>query len=124
MPSVKFRVSLYKVLLFTKIAESIKAGTVYLKHSYKYRSLDDYLIPKAAREAHRDDYLQRAELQMVANYQQTLRTLAERHDQQYHHTNQHITQVANPHFHRHKDQSFHLSTPTTRTDDGALLRGL
>jgi Tn3 transposase DDE domain len=122
--SGKFRVSLYKALLFIKIAESIKAGTLHLKHSYKYRSLDDYLIPKAAWEAHRDDYLQRAELLTVANCQQTLQTLAERLDQQYHHTNQHIMQGANPHFHRHKDQSFHLSTPTTRSDDSELLRDL
>jgi TnpA family transposase len=122
--SGKFRVSLYKVLLVIKIAESIKAGTVHLKHSYKYRSLDDYLIPKAAWEAHRDDYLQRAELLTVANCQQTLRTLAEQLDQQYHHTNQRIRQGANPHFHRHKDQSFHLSTPTTRSDDSERLRDL
>jgi len=32
----KFRVSLYKAILFIKIAEAIKAGTVNLKHSYKY----------------------------------------------------------------------------------------
>ena len=52
--SGKFRVSLYKSLLFIKIAEAIKAGTLNLQHSYKYRSLDDYLIPKDAWNAHRD----------------------------------------------------------------------
>jgi hypothetical protein len=54
--SGKFRVSLYKTLLFIKITEAIKAGTLNLKHSYKYRSLDDYLIDKAAWDTHRDDY--------------------------------------------------------------------
>ena len=39
------RVSLYKVLLFIKIAQAIKGGVLNLQHSYKYRSLDDYLIP-------------------------------------------------------------------------------
>ena len=86
--SGKFRVSLYKTLLFIKIAEAIKAGTLNLKHSYKYRSLDDYLIHKAAWDAHRDDYLHRADLLAVADCQQTLQTLAGRLDQQYQQTNQ------------------------------------
>jgi len=120
----KFRVSLYKAILFIKIAEAIKAGTVNLKHSYKYRSLDDYLIPTAAWQTHRDDYLQRANLLAVADCQQTLQTLAERLDQQYQHTNQHIVQEANPHFHRHKDGSFHLSTPKTQAEDNEPLRHL
>jgi hypothetical protein len=47
-PSGKFRVSLYKSLLFIKIAEVIKAGALNVKYSYKYWSLDDYLISKAA----------------------------------------------------------------------------
>jgi hypothetical protein len=72
--SGKFRVSLYKTLLFIKISESIKAGPLNLKHSYKYRSLDDYLIAKAAWDAHRDDYLHRADLLAVADCQQTLQT--------------------------------------------------
>jgi TnpA family transposase len=122
--SGKIRVSLYKALLFIKIAEAIKAGTLNLPHSYKYRSLDDYLIPKAAWKAHRDDYLHRADLLKVANCQQTLQTLAERLDQQYHDTNQHLIQGANPYFHRHKDGSFHLSTPKTQADDREPLRTL
>jgi len=122
--SGKFRVSLYKALLFIKIAEAIKAGTVNLKDSYKYRSLDDYLIPKAAWDAHRHHYLQRANLMDVAHCQRTVHTLAQRLDQQYHQTNQHIVQDANPHFHRHQDGSFHLSTPPTQREDSEPLRHL
>lgn len=120
--SGKVRVSLYKALLFSKVAEAIKAGTLNLKHSYKYRSLDDYLISKAVWQVQRDAYLQRADLLSVANCQQTLQTLADRLDQQYHHTNDHLLQGANPHFHRHKDPSFHLSTPKTQADDHDSLR--
>lgn len=120
----RFRVSLYKALLFIKTAEAIKAGTLHLKHSYKYRSLDDYLIPKAAWNAHRSDYLQRANLQEVANCRQTLDTLAGRLDQQYHQTNAHILQGANPHFHRHKDGLFHLSTPKTEVEEREPLHRL
>ena len=40
----KFRVSLYKALLFLHIQNAVKSGTLNLQHSYKYRPLDDYLI--------------------------------------------------------------------------------
>jgi TnpA family transposase len=123
-PSGKFRVSLYKSLLFIKIAEAIKAGTLNLKHSYKYRSLDDYLISKEAWNAHRKDYLQRADLIAVANCHETLTTLASGLDQQYQQTNQHIVQGDNPHVHRHKDGAFHLSTPATQAEESEPLRRL
>ena len=42
----KFRISLYKALLFVKIAEAIKSGALNLIHSEKYRPFDEYLIPK------------------------------------------------------------------------------
>ena len=123
-PCGKFRVSLYKSLLFIKIAEVIKAGTLNVTHSYKYRSLDDYLISKVAWNANRDDYLQRADLTAVANCQETLKSLAKRLDQQYQQTNEHIMQGGNPHFHRHKDGSFHISTPKTQAEESETLRRL
>ena len=42
----KFRVSLYKAFLFLHVMGAVKSGTLNLKHSYKYRSLDDYLISR------------------------------------------------------------------------------
>jgi hypothetical protein len=115
------RVSLYKVLLFIKIAEALKGGALNLRHSYKYRSLDDYLIPKDDWEAHRHDYLQRADLQAVANCEPTLNVLATRLDAQYHQTNQHILAEENPHVHFRKDGSFHVSTPAADPEDSEPL---
>ena len=42
----KFRVSLYKALLYLAVADAVKSGVLNLLHSEKYRSLDDYMIPK------------------------------------------------------------------------------
>ena len=53
----KFRVSLYKALLYVGIADAIKSGALNLAHSEKYRALDEYLIPKADWDAHRAEYL-------------------------------------------------------------------
>jgi hypothetical protein len=54
-----------------------------LRHSYKYRSLDDYLIPQAAWQAQRAAYLQRADLTAVVDGTAMLNALAARLEQQY-----------------------------------------
>jgi flagellar biosynthesis chaperone FliJ len=68
----KIRVSLYKALLFVEVADAIKSGALNLVHSEKYRSLDEYLIPKADWEANRGEYLQRAQLEGFADCRETL----------------------------------------------------
>jgi hypothetical protein len=120
----KFGVSLDNARLFIKLAAAIKAGTVNLKHSYNYRSLDDYLISQAAWDADRDRYLQRATLVDVAHCQRTVDTFAQRLDPQSHQRNQHSVQGANPPFHRHQDGSFHLSTPPMQMADSEPRRHL
>jgi TnpA family transposase len=118
------RVPLYKVLLFIKIAQAIKGGVLNLQHSYKYRSLDDYLIPKESWSAHRDEYLQRADLTAVADCQPTLRALATRLEQQYHQTNQRINDGENPFVHFRKDGSFYVNTPKAEEEDSEPLVGI
>jgi hypothetical protein len=122
--SGKLQVSLYKALLYLTLANALKAGTINLKDSYKYRSLDDYLLPKTQWGAQRTEYLQRADLLGVADCQHTLRHLAERLEQQYHHTNQRILRGENPYVHFHKDGSFHVSTPPAETEASDSVRSL
>ena len=118
------RVSLYKVLLFIHIAQAIKGGVLNLQHSYKYRSLDDYLIPKHAWEADKDTYLQRADLTEVADFRSTLSNLAARLEKQYHRTNQGINAGENPYVHFRKDGSFYVSTPQADEEDTQSLVGV
>jgi TnpA family transposase len=107
----KFRVSLYKTLLFIKIAEAIKAGALNVKNSYRHRSLDDYMIPRPKWEANRDDYLKRAGLTAAADWNNSLQTWATRLDQQYHETNTRILADQNPHTRFEKNGKWHLTTP-------------
>jgi hypothetical protein len=86
----KFRVSLYKALLFVEIAEAIKSGTLNLVHSEKYRSLDEYLIPKADWDAKRAEYLQRAQLDGFSDCNATLSALDQALDARYEKTNQNL----------------------------------
>jgi hypothetical protein len=118
------RVSLYKALLFVKIAQAIKGGTLNLEHSYKYRSLDDYLIPKTDFLANREAYLQRADLTEVADWQSTLHTLSARIDNQYHQTNRRILAGENPHVHFRKNGTFHVSTPKPEIEESQPLIGI
>ncbi len=64
----KFPVSLYKFLLFQKIAGGIKSGAVNFTASHKYRSLEDYLIPIAEWETYSAILPEKAELGHWQNF--------------------------------------------------------
>lgn len=113
----KFRISLYKSLLFRKIADAIKGGTLNLKYSYKYRSLDEYLISKTSWRQKKEEYLQRAALTKFANLKVVLQNLKEFLDKQYHKTNQNILNGKNEFIKFNKDGTFRLSTPKVETED-------
>jgi len=109
--SGKFRISLYKILLYVEIAEAIKSGALNLLHSEKYRSLDDYLIPKADWDAKRAEYLERAQLQSMANCRATLNSIGQRLDERYQHVNRRLESGENPHLKVRPNGSFHVKTP-------------
>ena len=62
----------------------------------KYRSLDEYLIPKADWDAHRAEYLQRAQLEGFADCKATLRALDQELDARYQQTNENFKSGKNP----------------------------
>ncbi len=107
----KFRISLYKSLLYVEIAEAIKSGALNLIHSEKYRSLEEYLIPKADWEAHRAEYLQRAQLESFDNCKATLGALDQELDASYQKTNKNFNSGKNPYLTLRANGTFHVSTP-------------
>ena len=111
IPDGKFRVSLYKALLYVETAEAIKSGVLNLAHSEKYRSLDEYLIPQAEWEVHRAEYLQRAQLEGFVDCKTTLRALDQALDARYQKTNQNLQSGKNPYLTIRPNGSFHVSTP-------------
>lgn len=119
----KFRTSLYKALLFLKVADAVKAGTLHVEESYRYRSLDDYLIPPDEWQRRRQEYLAQAHLTAVADGPALLQELAAVLDQQYATTNQHILQGRNEHITFHQDGSFHMRTPKEDEIDTEALGG-
>ena len=77
-PDGGFRVSLYKALLFLQVADAVRAGSLHVQESYRYRSLDDYLIPRHEWETRRADLLDQADLSKAANCKQFLATSSRR----------------------------------------------
>ncbi|MEW6558175.1 MAG: Tn3 family transposase [Elusimicrobiota bacterium] len=65
----KFRISLYKALLFIKISDAIKSGNLNLNYSYKYLSFDNYLLPEDHWEANKDLILERAGLSKLCSFE-------------------------------------------------------
>ena len=110
-PKGKFRVSLYKPLLFIKTSDAVKSGTMNVEESYRYRSLDDYLIPKDKWDRQREDYLKQADLTDFSDFSEIIQKMATELDQQYTTTNQHILEEKNEYVTFRKDGSFRIRTP-------------
>ena len=117
----KFRVSLYKALLYLEIADAIKAGALNLIHSEKYRSLDGYLIPKADWDARRTEYLQRAQLEAFADCRGTLAELERALDARYQQTHAHFAAGDNPFLTVRANGTFHVTTPKLDEVEGLPL---
>ena len=62
-----FRAALYKVLLFFAVARSIKAGTLNARYSYRYRAIDEYLIPKQLWHTNWNQYIRQSSLESFAD---------------------------------------------------------
>lgn len=58
----KLRISLYKTLLFEKVASAVKSGALNLRHSYKYKAFDNYLVSQSAWQHGREELLNKAGL--------------------------------------------------------------
>jgi TnpA family transposase len=118
----KFRVSLYKALLFLHVQSGIKSGALNLEHSYKYRPLDDYLIDRVRWQRDKQHLIERAGLEGLVDPRKVLKELDEALSQQYLLTNQNITEGKNPHIKFSKNGGFTLATPKQEESDAEPLQ--
>ncbi|MGI9451189.1 MAG: Tn3 family transposase [Geminicoccaceae bacterium] len=116
------RISLYKAFLFAHTARALKAGTLNLEHSYKYRPLDDYLIDKGRWQREKDVLLEHAGLLDFADPCRVLDELDEALHAQYLVTNRRIAADANPHFRISAKGRFRTATPKQEEKPGEPLQ--
>jgi hypothetical protein len=107
----RLRTSLYKMLLFQHVARGAKSGGLNLMHSYRYRSLDEYMIAKERWLKQKAGYLKQARLEKLADCEQVLTDLAQKLDTQFKTTNDHILTGANRYLVVHGEHHFTLTTP-------------
>lgn len=107
----RFRISLYKVFLFQYVAKAIKSGSLNLKHSYKYRSLDSYLINKQRWQVDREELLERADMIKFSNTKLILEDLDQKLLKQFKITNSNISCRQNPYVKLTKNDHFIVNTP-------------
>jgi len=107
----KLRVSLYKVLLFSKIADGIRSGALNLKYSYKYRAFDDYLISPEVWEANKEELLEKAGLLEMQDFPKIEAQLKETLQEQFRITNENINEGVNKQVTIGKNDELKVNTP-------------
>jgi TnpA family transposase len=107
----RLHISLYKAFLFLHTQRAIKAGTLNLEHSYKYRPLDEYLIDRERWQQDKAILLERAGLQACVDPYAVLSDLDDRLYQQYLTTNGHILDGTNTLISFDAKGTFTLKTP-------------
>ena len=88
--SGKFRVSLYKALLFFHVSDAIKNGTLNLRYSLKYRNFEDYLIDKDEWEKNKDILLKVHELDGLKDYDIFIEPIKKKLHSSFKQTNENI----------------------------------
>ena len=113
----KLKVSLYKVLLFQHVANAIKSGALNLKHSFKYRPFENYLISKGKWERDKEELLERAGLKGFENLVELIPELRKEINNQFAITNQNIRTGKNKHAKIDKRGNLIVSTPKIEKPD-------
>jgi TnpA family transposase len=112
-----FNVSLYKAILFCKIAAAIKCGQISLVHSYRYLSIDAYLISEQYWKEHKTHLLEKLGLTQFVDIEQVLPILRGTLDKQFIDVNQRIVQGTNKYITIQKDGGFSVHTPAVDKPD-------
>ena len=107
----KLRISLYKVLLFSKIADGIRSGALNLKYSYKYRSFDDYLISQEIWDANKQELLKKAGLLEMQDSSKLIGQLKKILEDQFRITNENIINGVNKYATINDDGTLKVKTP-------------
>ena len=118
----KFRVSLYKALLFLHVQSAIKSGGLNLEQSYKYRPLDDYLIDRARWQRDKQQLIERAGLEAFVDPHKVLDKLDEALHRQYLISNGNIIEGKNPFIKFGKNGGFTLATPKQEESEAEPLQ--
>lgn len=109
----QFRPSLYKILFFIAVADGIKSGDVNLRHTYRYKAIQDYLIDCEEWRQRRDELLEAAGLSQFVDADTVLDKLKTQLHDHYEQVNIRFNTNKNPYLSIDKQQKVLVRTPAT-----------
>lgn len=101
--------NLYKVILFKEVSNHIKAGSLNLKYSDKYKSIDEYLINDEYWNHNKKNLIERANISKLESFSEFIDTSKMELSKQYEATNNSIGD--NKHIKFNKDGKAIVNTP-------------
>lgn len=119
-----FRTSLYKIRLFQCIADAIRAGKLNLKASYRYRAIQDYLIPTTRWNRDRDRLLSLAGLEKFSDGSTCLDDLKRTLDETYHEVNDRYNDNRNEYLTVDDTGHAKVNTPATAFNEEGYVGSL
>ena len=112
----KFKVSLYKALLFFYVSDSIKNGTLNLKYSIRYKEFDAYMIDKDYWTKNRDELLKTYDLKHLKDFNKFIEQIKIKLETSFKNTNENIKNKKNIHF-TSTENSYILKTPKVEKNE-------
>lgn len=112
-----FQRRLYKMFLFEAIHDGIKSGKLNFNDSYRFRSLEEYLISKKEWKANKEQLLTDAEMTHLADFKENLEELQKNLDQLFHQVNDNYNLGLNPHLRFDKNNKPVITTPSVEKPD-------
>ena len=117
----KLNVSLYRYLLFVHIADGIKSGSINLKYSFEYHSVQDYLISLAEWESNRESLIKMAGLTEFVDVDRVLDQHKGELNKKYHEINDALLKNENPYLNLSVKDRIQVSTPKTDYDTSGFI---
>ncbi len=119
-----FRTSLYKMLLFQYTADAIRAGKMNISFSYRYRAIQDYLIPEAQWHAERYRLMELAGLTRFSDGERYLADLKHGLEERFRIVNERYRAGDNPHLSVDDDGLAKIRTPGTAFNEEQAVADL
>lgn len=116
----KFQVSLYKILFFQQVTDAIDRGSLHLKYTYKYKDMENFLIPKAPWDKDQDSFLEKANLTHLKDVSSRINDYKKMLHHHYQNTNDNILKGQNKYFRKSKNNHYHVVTPKVDKEESDI----
>jgi TnpA family transposase len=112
-----FQRSLYKMFLFEAVHDGIKSGKLNFTNSYRYRSLEEYLINKKDWESNKEQILTDAEMTHLLDYKENMYQIEEDLNLLFHQVNDNYNLGLNTYLKFDKSNKVIIDTPAVEKPD-------